>query len=585
MILNKPFLLSVLLLSGIGLTGCGGSSSNSDPDPQPPVADADSDGVLDASDNCPMDANADQLDSDDDGTGDVCDATPLPPTSDDTDSDGILNAVDNCPSMANVNQVDSDLDGAGDVCDPIPTSYAFTDAADADTVSYTGQTKRHIFMEDLVDTMESLVEGGVPNAGSVEPDVVAALNFFFRFDGSTSDDIEASFSLGDVSLEPNNGTVLTYGSISSGKNLVGKIAGGDGAGGGETSRLIDGEFFGWDTGLEADPIPVEFVDYLFTQLENEATDNVTPGIAVTGGTDILSNVTVSAEGVDYRQLIQKFLGGALSFSQGTNDYFQTDFANSLSLEDGKAYTSAEHDWDEAFGYFGAARNYADYSDDEIAAKGGRVEFENGYNDANGDGLIDIRSEVNLGHSTNCAKRDRGTVNNTNPTNYTQEAFDAFLLGREILKNAAAAGELTAEAQTALDAQIEIASTVWEKCIAATVVHYINDVVDDLDEYDADNGVFANIDNFLNVAKHWSEMKGFALALQFSPASPFRVDINTLADLRLVLRLMGDAPVLADGTQHTADFEGGVAAYRADLLMARDLLETAYSFDSENVINW
>ncbi|MCP4546547.1 MAG: hypothetical protein GY835_08800 [bacterium] len=36
--------------------------------------DSDDDGVADAVDNCPEDANADQADSDQDGIGDVCDS-------------------------------------------------------------------------------------------------------------------------------------------------------------------------------------------------------------------------------------------------------------------------------------------------------------------------------------------------------------------------------------------------------------------------------------------------------------------------------------------------------------------------------
>ena len=39
------------------------------------VADMDLDGVLDGLDNCPIDANANQLDLDDDGSGDACDRT------------------------------------------------------------------------------------------------------------------------------------------------------------------------------------------------------------------------------------------------------------------------------------------------------------------------------------------------------------------------------------------------------------------------------------------------------------------------------------------------------------------------------
>jgi hypothetical protein len=35
--------------------------------------DTDGDGVIDTADNCPIDANADQLDTDGDEIGDVCD--------------------------------------------------------------------------------------------------------------------------------------------------------------------------------------------------------------------------------------------------------------------------------------------------------------------------------------------------------------------------------------------------------------------------------------------------------------------------------------------------------------------------------
>jgi hypothetical protein len=40
-------------------------------------ADSDADGIIDASDNCPDDSNANQLDSDADGIGDVCDNCPM----------------------------------------------------------------------------------------------------------------------------------------------------------------------------------------------------------------------------------------------------------------------------------------------------------------------------------------------------------------------------------------------------------------------------------------------------------------------------------------------------------------------------
>jgi hypothetical protein len=76
--------------------------------------DGDGDGVIDACDNCPLDANADQANNDGDNWGDVCD--------DDDDNDTILDVGDNCPLDANPGQDDADGDGVGDACDACPAT-------------------------------------------------------------------------------------------------------------------------------------------------------------------------------------------------------------------------------------------------------------------------------------------------------------------------------------------------------------------------------------------------------------------------------------------------------------------------------
>ena len=230
-------------------------------------------------------------------------------------------------------------------------------------------------------------------------------------------------------------------------------------------------------------------------------------------------------------------------------------------DSGKAYTSLEHQFDEGFGYFGAARDYLDYSDNEIAGKDGRDDWQ-GNHDTNGDGSIDFNSEYNFGQSTNAAKRDRKA---TIATDFTKQVMTAFLQGRKLLNDTAGVA-LTDAQRTELYGYRDTAVLTWEKAIAATVIHYINDVDGDLSAIGTDDFSYAD------VSKHWSEMKGFALGLQFNKTSPL-----SDADFASVHTMLGDMPVLIGETE--------VTAYKANLMTARDLLQAAYTFDAENVANW
>ncbi len=502
----------------------------------------------------------------------------------DADNDGVLDPDDNCVNDSNADQADADVNGEGDACDPMPTTYAFENTDGVSTVSYTGQTARQLLIVDNVSALNALER----SADNVPADVATDLDFYICLDPDIRDaSYPPTFALPEGELMIANSdmagsALIVPADISSGKDICSKIAGED-----KTDHILGGEFFGASATTPLGQIN-EWVDAVSVE-----SADTTDTIVVAGGTANIGTPTVSQEGLNYRQLLQKFILGALTFSQGTADYMSIDYGSdgNLTLAEGKSYTEGAHDFDEAFGYFGASRDYNDRTDAEIKSPsyGDTVVI---------DSLIDVRSEFNFGNSTNCAKRDIGSADNPNPTNFTKEVFDAFLVGRQILQNAAESatesspGSLSVEAEAALAAQIVIAAQTWEKCIAATVVHYINDIEDDMDGFAGDE--FADLDNFLNLAKHWGEMKGFALGLQFSPYSPFRdgsVDGINVDSLKNVLALMGAAPVLADGKQNGVVFNNASSAsaakadYRTDLLKARDILRDAYRFDSTNAATW
>jgi len=436
------------------------------------------------------------------------------------------------------------------------------------SVSYGGQIARQILIVQLNNYISSgLAADYTSGKFTSKADVVTKLMSLYAGSAQAWEDGDVDSALTfDLALPTKQTTI---GEISSShKNLQGKIAG----------RDLKGQTNNWETDLvgwndKGSISPDGLVQEFFSMIG----DNVQADIDGTARVDVngaaITKFYITDNGLDLKQLTQKFLLGAVNFSQGADDYLDNNYDGKGLLSDNmggdkdgtKAYTALEHSFDEGFGYFGAARNYNDYTDLEIRAKSGRDGWSKGYNDLNGDGVIDLTSEFNFGNSTNAAKRDVGSAGNANATDLTKEAFDAFLAGRTII-NEAVGDNFTAEQKTALEAQSALAVKAWEKAISATIVHYINEVInDDLATIGTDGF------NYSNLAKHWSELKGFSLNLQFNPNSP--VTAEQFAKLQ---QLIGMQPALV-----AAD----VPAYQAKLEEARAILATAYSFDADNVANW
>jgi hypothetical protein len=444
------------------------------------------------------------------------------------------------------------------------TRYAFSskvlDDANTSSVATTGQITRHLLINELKNYIGSDEFQGLTDHATA----LANLNFIYATGTKSldsSDAAQASLVSVNVYTEATestsvntsvktSGTTLEqslFSDLSGDKNLKGKLAGQD-------NDLTHAEFVGWDVSTEADlqEKPNALIQIWFDQLATLATD------------EDVDTTVVTAEGLDLQQLVQKFLLGGVTYSQASEDYLKAGKGlvkqNSAEDKSGKPYTSLEHQWDEGFGYFGAAQDYLAYTDVEMAGQADHDTDENGQ--------IDFYSEYSFGNSINAVKRDKGA---TSPTYFSENAMMAFIQGRQIIQDNFGSNPAdNAVFHAAITRQSELALNNWENSIAATVIHYINDVTADMDKFGTEDYSLASH------AKHWSEMKGFALGLQFSPVGVAQISLD---DLKAVHAHFSEAPVLSTATAED------IATYKTALLSARTILKTAYSFSAENVANW
>ena len=395
----------------------------------------------------------------------------------------------------------------------VPQAYVFDSRFEegASSVSYSGQVVRNLLLQDLKALTDSVGKDG---ARAVSVDDMLQL---YAYDDSMN--LKTLTTTGSVpALES------SYSALSTGKNLVGKISGDPVIGYNQTADDLAREWF--------------------KQIADNSQDSNKLGTAMAYTTD---------DGVDMSQMINKVLIGAVPYYQATGVYLNSllERDNSEARDGTDPYTAMEHAWDEAFGYFGAARDYARYTDEQLAGSVDDFTF-----DSNGDGSIDFKSEYNFGLSRNAAKRDKGGTG----VDFTKDIFNAFLAGRTAITNQGTVEEISTHRQAAAEGM--------EKVIAATVVHYINDTLSDM----ADLGTAD--ENRANLNKHWAEMKGYTVALQYNP---FR--LITDGQLRELHGIMGEAPKY--DPPGSSEYDKQVSYYER----AKVVLQTAYGFSSENMKNW
>lgn len=288
-------------------------------------------------------------------------------------------------------------------------------------------------------------------------------------------------------------------------------------------------------------------------------------------------------GLDYIQLISKFSMGAVFYNQAVDNYLDEKLEadnkpNGKPYKDGTAYTGKEHVWDEAFGYFGVPANVLsmDAKTAYAIAKGKADAFKAA--DANNDGVVDLTSEMTFAHGYYAANADKG-----GKSDYLHTITKAFIDGRELITSAN--GEnLTAEQREELKAYAMIIKTNWEKVIAEAAFKYAGSVYKDATALQAavdNNGDIEKL--YRKYAKHWGELKGFALSLQTGgkDLGETAVQLN---------RLIGFSPVLLGNTQVSGiDANGNyqqsnsvsLNEYALNMLKVQQLLDEKYGLTARN----
>ena len=346
---------------------------------------------------------------------------------------------------------------------PFPITLKGYSGDKTNTVSYSGQIARHVLEQSLKKL------AGKGNGGGNAADLEAQMLSYFN---GSNDDLpiiapksKDGFKIKQTSLHQ----------ISKGKNISGKF--------------YDGAMPAWPGNMSGKDVAYNMI--AMAAKSNKGFDADT--------------------GYDWAQLISKYTMGAMAYNQAVDNYLDEKLSaekkpNNKPYKDGAHYTGKEHSWDEAFGYWGAAAHQHGFNPNKVYEI---AKMKNqGVADKNGDGMVDLKSEYVFGPCYYAAAFDRS---GTKSTNYTNTMFDAFLDGRKLI-TAAAGDALSDSERSQLKAYAATIEENWEKVLAEAVFKYAGSVYKDINKMKDLSGDDLN-KAYRTYAKHWGELKGFAMAMQ------------------------------------------------------------------------
>ena len=287
-------------------------------------------------------------------------------------------------------------------------------------------------------------------------------------------------------------------------------------------------------------------------------------------------------GYDYVQLVSKFAMGAVFYNKAVNHYLEEKLEadqhpNNEAYKEGVPYTGKEHVWDEAFGYFGAPAHGLELTAEEVVqiTKQNPEYFAKA--DANGDGVVDLKSEMAFAHAYYAASIDASAG-----TNYFHTIMQAFVDGRQLIADAK--GErLTDEQRTELKGYAATIATAWQQVIAEAAFKYAGSVYSDLEKIAAVEEAHGDVSkSFRNYVKHWGELKGFALALEAAGRDLGKAQANLDRLIGFSPVLFGDAQVVAQNGkgEFVQASANSMQEYKLNMLKVQNLLAQQFELKAK-----
>lgn len=344
-----------------------------------------------------------------------------------------------------------------------PTSYIFERNGQS-TVSFSGQTTRILMSTELIDLMKD------KNASA---ETMLAM---YRNEGPNGEDVSPF-----MDQDLNNETKSIKSKVAASRDFFSSNT--------AVGSQIKNHFENWISAQH---------DEVFPAWEQLAQPGVAGQIA-----DGSSTRYVDARGLEFNQLVNKGLIGALMLDQMLNNYLGgavLDEGNNREDNDaaipaeGKNYTTMEHKWDEAYGYlFGTSSDPAD-------------------------------PLKTLGEDAFLSKYLARVEDDSDFTGIARTVFDAFKLGRAAI----VAGDYDTR-----DVQAEIIREKMSEVIGVRAVYYL---------VNGANALPASGSDFGAAFHDLSEAYGFVYSLQFTRKPNSNAPYFTKSEVdSFIGRMLGDGP--------------------------------------------